>query len=62
MRKFEVFFQARLVEVGLVATREGKGVSIGGLDLLLEDAGVLRALDLNGVCRLIKNEDFGWER
>ena len=48
MRKFEVFFQARLVEVGLVATRDiGNTRQHRGLDLLLEDAGVLRALDLH---------------
>ena len=48
MRLFEVFFQARLVEVGLVATRgiEDTGQQ-RGVDLLLEDAGVLRALDLH---------------
>ena len=48
MREFEVFFQARLVEVGLVATRDiGNTRQHRGLDLLLEDAGVLRALDLH---------------
>ena len=41
-----MFLEARLVEIGLVATKNTERVTQGAFGLLLENAGILGSLDL----------------